>query len=1070
MLILLAAHLVAAMLAPVLVRFLGPRAFYVLATAPLAVVGWAVTNREGAWIHQWVPDLGLSLAFRVDALSWLLVMLVGGVGALVLAYCARYFTPETPGLGRFAAVFVGFAGAMLGLVASDDLLLMYVFWELTTVFSYLLIGHTGTARPNRRAALQALIVTTTGGLAMLVGIVILGQHAGGYSWSQVAAAMPDGPLLVVAVVLILCGALSKSAIFPVSFWLPAAMAAPTPVSAYLHAAAMVKAGVFLIAGFAPMIVAAGGTAASVWQVLVVGLGLVTMLLGGWAALFQHDLKLLLAYGTVSQLGLLTAVLGFGTAGTALAGVAMLLAHALFKASLFLVVGVIDKTTGTRDLRRLQGLGRRAPMLAVVAVTAAASMAGLPPAIGFVGKEAVFAALLDAGTAGRLTLAGVVAGSILTVAYTKRFLWGAFATKDTHVTVEAAAATHGQTPSSEAANANPAAPCDGKPGTDTAGRAADADGNPGIDAPGRAADADGNPGIDAPGRAADADGNPGIDAARRAIDADGKPGIDAPGRALDGDGKPGTDTAGQAAGRAGQSGERAGVPATPTVPAPAGLLLFAPAVLAVAGVVAGCLADVVEGVLSPYHQGFEGAGDVAHLALWHGLGVPLLLSVLAVAGGLALFRLMPAGKAGPRPGGGVYERVMTGMDRIAVEVTGATQRGSLPFYLAVILIVLIATAGPAMVAGWPDQTSFRVWDTPLHLVPVAVSIAAAAFAVPARRRLTAVILVGVTGYANAGIFLLHGAPDLALTQFLVETVTLVMVVLVLRRLPSHFSQRPGSWRRRIRVGIGVAVGTVMAGVGYLAVSARQAVPVSEAYPEMVVPYGGGHNIVNVILVDIRAWDTMGEVAVLVAVATGVASLIFRRAQRLNRRGPVETPPEPPHDEPVWLMAGHTLEAGRRSTMLEVVTRLLFHIIVLLSVYLLFTGHDTPGGGFTGGLVAGLALIVRYLAGGRYELATAAPVDAGAVLGAGLLIAVGSGAAALVAGGEVLQSAVFDLHLPVFGDLHLVTSTVFDIGVYLIVVGLVLDVLRSLGAEVDRHALPEATEKETEHERRPQEELV
>jgi multicomponent Na+:H+ antiporter subunit A len=1000
---LLVVHLVAALLAPVLIRLLGPRAFYLLAAAPLAVFGWAVANRQGAWVHPWVPDLGLSLAFRVDALSWLLVLLVGGVGALVLAYCARYFPAGTPGLGRFAAVFVGFAGAMLGLVVSDDLLLMYVFWELTTVFSYLLIGHTGTARPNRRAALQALIVTTAGGLAMLVGIVILGQHAGGYRWSQVAAALPDGPLLVVAVLLILCGALSKSAIFPVSFWLPAAMAAPTPVSAYLHAAAMVKAGVFLVAGFAPMIATAGGTAAAGWQLLAVGLGLVTMLVGGWAALFQHDLKLLLAYGTVSQLGLLTAVLGFGTAATALAGVTMLLAHALFKASLFLVVGVIDKTTGTRDLRRLQGLGRRAPVLAAVAVAAAASMAGLPPAIGFVGKEAVFAALLDAGTPGLAALAGVMAGSILTVAYTTRFLWGAFATKMSPGVLTGTDGTaHGDL-------------ADGTTRDSTAN--------------GRATGDPARPG----GATRDSTG---------------------PGRAP-------RDSA--------ASGEALAHAAGPTVPAPAGLLLVAPAVLASAGVVTGFFAGVVEGVLSPYHRGFAGAGSVAHLALWHGLGVPLALSVLVVVSGLALFSWMPAGKPGPKPGGGVYERVMTAMDRLAVEVTGATQRGSLPFYLAVILIVLIATAGPAMVVGWPERAEFRVWDTPLHVVPVAISVVAAIFAVPARRRLTAVILVGVTGYANAGVFLLHGAPDLALTQFLVETVTLVMVVLVLRRLPSHFSQRPGSWRRRIRVGIGVAVGTVMAGVGWLAVAARQAVPVSEAYPEMVVPYGGGHNIVNVILVDIRAWDTMGEVAVLVAVATGVASLIFRKAQRLNRRGPVEAPPEPPRDEPVWLMAGHTVEAGRRSTMLEVVTRLLFHIIVLLSVYLLFTGHDTPGGGFTGGLVAGLALIVRYLAGGRYELAAAAPVDAGAVLGAGLLVAVGSGAAALVAGGEVLQSAVLDLHLPFFGDLHLVTSTVFDIGVYLIVVGLVLDVLRSLGAEVDRHALAAAEEHDiengTEHERRP-----
>lgn len=939
MLILLGAHVVAAVLAPALVRFLGPRAFYLLATVPLAVFGWAVANAGGPareWVIAWVPDLGLSLALRVDTLSWLLVALVGGVGALVLAYCARYFPAGDQGLGRFAAVFVGFAGAMLGLVVSDDLLLMYVFWELTTVFSYLLIGHNGTARPGRRAALQALIVTTAGGLAMLVGIVVLGRHAGTHRWSEMSTALPGGTPLVVAVVLILAGALSKSAIFPVSFWLPAAMAAPTPVSAYLHAAAMVKAGVFLVARFAPAIVAAGGTAAVTWQALSVGLGLITMLAGGWAALFQHDLKLVLAYGTVSQLGLLTAVLGFGTPETALAGVAMLLGHALFKASLFLVVGVVDKTAGTRDLRQLNGLGRRSPVLLVAAGLAAASMAGLPPAIGFVGKEAVFAALLEAGTTGWIVLAGVLAGSVLTVAYTARFLWGAFADKG----------------------------------------------------------------------------------------------------------------------------------GAQTEPARAGSLLFAPMVLAVAGIGAGVGAAGVDALLSPYTSGFGNGPSTGHLALWHGFGVPLLLSASVLAGGLALVRLRPAGQAGPKPGGGVYERIMTGMDRLAVEVTGATQRGSLPFYLATILVVLIATAGPAMIAGWPAGSPFRLWDTPLHLLPVAVAVVAAIFAVPARRRLTAVLLVGITGYANAGIFLLHGAPDLALTQFLVETVTLVMVVLVLRRLPSHFSQRPGSWRRRVRVGIGVAVGTVMAGAGYLAVSARQATPVSIDYPELAVTYGGGHNIVNVILVDIRAWDTMGEIAVLVAVATGVASLIFRHAGELHRRGPVGTPTDPPVGEPVWLMAGHTVEAGRRSTMLEVVTRLLFHVIVLLSVYLLFTGHDTPGGGFTGGLVAGLALTVRYLAGGRFELAAAAPVDAGAVLGAGLLIAVGTGVGALVLGGEVLQSAIIDLHIPLLGHLHLVTSALFDVGVYLIVIGLVLDVLRSLGAEIDRHAQPGVPAPE----KRPQEEPV
>jgi multicomponent Na+:H+ antiporter subunit A len=401
--------------------------------------------------------------------------------------------------------------------------------------------------------------------------------------------------------------------------------------------------------------------------------------------------------------------------------------------------------------------------------------------------------------------------------------------------------------------------------------------------------------------------------------------------------------------------------------------------------------------------------------------------------------------------------------LAVEVTGATQRGSLPFYLGVTLLVLVTMAGTVLAVGWPFGQSVQLWDTPLYVLPVAVLVVAAVFAARARRRLTAVVLVGVTGYSVAGVFLLYGAPDLALTQFLVETVTMVMVVLVLRRLPSHFSERPQRRARWFRVAIGIAVGTVMAGMAYVAVGARTATPVSVSFPELAVSYGGGYNIVNVILVDIRAWDTMGEVSVLVAVATGVASLIFRRAQRLHRRGPGDLPPKPPDGESVWLMAGHTVEAGRRSTMLEVVTRLIFHAIVLLSVYLLFTGHNTPGGGFTGGLVVALALVIRYLAGGRHELAAAAPVNAGAVLGAGLFIAVGTGLGAMVLGGQVLQSAVLDFEVPVLGHIHVVTSTLFDIGVYLIVVGLVLDVLRSLGAEVDRHG-------EADREAEQAEELV
>ncbi|UMG92762.1 hydrogen gas-evolving membrane-bound hydrogenase subunit E [Nocardioides sp. TF02-7] len=297
--------------------------------------------------------------------------------------------------------------------------------------------------------------------------------------------------------------------------------------------------------------------------------------------------------------------------------------------------------------------------------------------------------------------------------------------------------------------------------------------------------------------------------------------------------------------------------------------------------------------------------------------------------------------------------------------------------------------------------------------------------------------------------------------LVETVTLVAFVLVLRRLPPYFTDRPLTRSRYWRMALGATVAAVVAGVMLVATEARTAVPVSADFPEESVEYGGGRNIVNVTLVDIRAWDTMGEISVLVAAATGVASLVFLRTRRSTIKlveqfvaPPEQAPPTPGPSRHVWIPGGRTLTPERRSIIFEVVTRLVFHTIVVFSVYLLFSGHNDPGGGFAAGLVTGLALVVRYLAGGRYELDEAAPVDAGALMGAGLFVAVASGLAPLAFGGAVLQSAVVDLHLPVLGDLHLVTSLFFDIGVYLLVVGLVLDLLRSLGSAIDRQLLREA----------------
>nr|WP_205808850.1 Na+/H+ antiporter subunit A [Micromonospora sp. HNM0581] len=919
-------HLVAAVVAPLLVRRWGPRACQLLALAPAAAFGWAFVRTPdvihgGAVVetYPWIAELGLDLALRMSTLSWLMTLLVGGVGALVLGYSARYLPPDALGNSRFAGVLVAFAGAMLGLVLADDLLLLYVCWELTTVFSYLLIGHSTERRSSRWAAAQALTVTTLGGLAMLVGFLMLGHHAGTYRWSEVAQQpLPDGAYLNVAVMLILLGALSKSAVLPFTSWLPVAMAAPTPVSAYLHAAAMVKAGVYLLGLLTPVLAVVGP-----WRPVVVVAGLATMVAGGWAALRQTDLKLLLAYGTISQLGLLSAVIGAGTADAALAGVAMLLAHALFKATLFLVVGVIDHGVGTRDLRELSGLRRTAPVLTGVAVLAAASMAGLPPLLGFVAKEAVFAAFVDQP----LVLGVLVAGTVLTVAYTLRFVWGAFAVR----------------PGAAATELGPIAPA----------------------------------------------------------------------------------------------------------------LLLPPALLAVAGLVAGPAATALDHLLRPYPESYGAVGE--HLALWHGVTPALGLSVLALLGGTALFALraplapVVARLRWPVNGRRGYEWITHRFDQTAVGITSVTQRGSLPQYLGLILIVLAAVPGGSLLLVRPWAQPLDLWAAPAQPVVLLVVCVAALLAVGARRRLTAMLLVGVTGYGTAMLFVLFGAPDLALTQFLVETMTIAIFVLVLRRLPEHFSTRPLRRSRWIRRTIGVVVGTTVAALAVGASAARQERSISEAFPGLAVDEGHGRNVVNVTLVDIRVWDTLGEMAVLVAAATGVASLIFHRSRTgpRPRRQEVGDEDEAPAGRAVWLRGGATLHERQRSIVLEVVTRLISHTAVLFSLYLLFSGHNAPGGGFAGGLVASLALTMRYLAGGRYELVEAAPIGAGTVLGAGLFISIGSGVVSLITGGAVLKSTTVDLWLPLIGHFYLVTSLFFDIGVYLVVIGLTLDVLRSLGAEVDRH---------------------
>jgi multicomponent Na+:H+ antiporter subunit A len=933
---LIAVHALAAVLAPLLTRRLGRAAFFVLALAPAAAFVWALTQAaavvDGHPVEQvtrWVPAYGVALAFRLDALGLILLCLASGIGALVLVYCARYFDSDEPGLGVFACSLTGFAGAMIGLVLADDLIVLFVFWELTTILSFVLIGHYAERSTARRSALRAVTVTTFGGLALLAGVVILGQAADTYRISAILQRPPHGTAVTAALVLILAGAFAKSAVFPFSQWLPGAMAAPTPVSAYLHAAAMVKAGVYLIARFGP----AYG-ADPVWNRMCFVLGGATMLLGGIRALREHDLKRVLAFGTVSQLGFLTLVLGAGNRDTAYAGLAMLIAHAVFKAPLFLSVGIIDHATGTRDLRKLSGLGRATPALCVVTTLAGLSMAGIPPLLGFAAKETVVDSFVigsrQGSTSDPYLLAVIVAGSALTVAYTCRVVWGAFARKP-------------------------------------------------------------------------------------------------------------------------------GVPDTPVQEAD-WLFLAPAAVLSLAGLVLGIGAPLLNDAVAEYADTLGGAHDVhLYYAGWSGFGLPLALAALAWSAGAVLFAvrkpLLRFHKDHTLPEGeDVISNLLLALERASLQITGSVQRGSLPVYVGTVFLSAVALGVWALIDGAPWRVPHPApgWDSRTQL-GVAVLTCLAAVSVPLLSgRLAAALVTGVSGFAVAILFLVEDAPDLAFTQLAAETVSLIVFVLVLRRLDPSFVRTLRPRRRGVHLALAVATGAVLSSLTYLASAARLAPAVAPGYAGLARHAGLG-NVVSAIIVDFRAWDTLGEISVLAICAAGVTSLVFARraVSALGRR----RPPESAIAAAGAGTAGGWLTARparlQRSLQLEVVARLTYHTILLVSLYLLFHGEGGLGGGFVGGLLAGLGLTMRYLVGGRYELAAAAPVDAGVLLGVGMALSAGTALLGYAWGDTVLAPGHLTVHFPVSGELTVHSSLLFDLGVYILVIGLVLDILRSFGAELDRH---------------------
>lgn len=893
---------------------LGRHAFTVGAVPAAAATFWVAaqlsTIIDGSPVTEsaaWIGALDLSIDLRLDGFAATMSLIITSVGVAVLAYAGRYFAHDAPDLGRLAGLLVLFGGSMLGLVQADHLLVLYTCWELTSVTSFLLIGNRHTEPRARAAALQALLVTGTGGLALLGGLVMLAQEAGTYRLSELVADPPaSSSTVTAALVLILVGALTKSAQYPFHAWLPGAMAAPTPVSAYLHSATMVKAGVFLVGRFAPAF-----ADAELWRPLVLTAGCCSLVIGGLRALRQHDLKLLLAFGTVSQLGLLMVLFGAGTPATVTAGWVLLIAHAAFKGALFMVVGIIDHQTGTRDMRRLPALRRGWWGVEGVTLLAAVSMAGVPLGAGFIAKELAYDSLAEVPFRGAsIVLAAAVVGSALTVAYSARFYWGAFV------------------------------------------------------------------------------------APRR----------------------------------------KAGAAAVHSPEHPSWQFLAAPAALAVAGIVLGVAPGLIDRLGTASVTGFGATAPTVELSLWHGVGLPLALSLFALAGGALLWAgdrwVQPRLAWGSRvpSGGDTHLAVLRSIGVTSVRVTGFVQNGSLPVYAGVIVATAAVLPAAALAANWewPGWPAFGE----LREAPVAMALITAALgAAIVRRRFSAAIFLGVAGYAMAGLFVLSGAPDLALTQAAVETLSTVVFVLVLRRLPERFERQSTSRRRAVRLVISGVVAATVFVLALMAAGVRLSPPVSDEMVARSVPDGHGRNVVNVILVDFRGFDTMGEITVLAVASIGAVALA-----RVGRRSAEEQGEADPSDHPSDV---------RRLAFVDVSVRVVFHAVVMMSLWLLFAGHNQPGGGFVGGLLAGSAITLRYIAGGIDEVRGRSRFPPWTVLGGGLLLAAATAAAPLLAGGAVLDAGIATLDLPVIGALKVSSVLAFDTGVYLAVVGMVLMAFEAFG---------------------------
>ena len=845
-----------------------------------------------SWVYNWVPGLDINLSFHLDGLSFLFACLICAIGALIQVYALTYLRDHSARFS-FHVYLTLFMLAMLGLVTSDNILLLFVFWELTTVTSYLLIGFNHEKEKSRNNALQSLLVTGAGGLALLAGLILLGEMAGSYELSHIItqrANVVDHPWFTASLVLILLGAFTKSAQFPFHFWLPNAMAAPTPVSAYLHSATMVKAGVYLLAKLSPIY-----AESDVWFYTLVGFGGFTAIWCACLALKQTDIKLMLAFSTNVALGKLVLLIGIGTELAMTAALLFILAHALYKAALFMVVGNIDKATGTRDIRVLRGLKSALVLSLTAAVIAALSKSGVPPLLGFLSKEYMYKSGLELGFS--ITLLLVVV-NVLMVALAITFIAKPF------FSVQPSKATTVKSIEQHA-------------------------------------------------------------------------GLWIPAMIL----------------------------AIGSVFAPVLGLDWINQHIVVPGVASSVM------MLSP---------DPAKL--WQGFNLPLLLSAITLLLGYAvykgyptianklqsLFTALPSAERG-------FERILAGMVWLAKGQTRLLQTKKLSDYLLLFFLVLAGLLLSSRLEIQLDQLNVLAELKFYEFTVALVLVCAALVCVISRSRLLAVAALGVIGFMTTLVFMLYSAPDVAKTLLLVETLMVVFVVLLMRQMPNLSTVPNHSTTRRVIHGvvagiIGLAITTLLITITAVPLDSTLA----NFFAQNSVPGGHGRNIVNVILVDFRAFDTLGEVIVVVMAGIAAVSLLKTHHHKRNKI---------------------------RSLIFATTAHIVAALMLVFSLYLLLRGHNEPGGGFIGALIAVIGFALLMFAESPQYVRQRLHYSPFKIALIGVLLSLGAGVVSFLFNLPFLTGLWWKEIVP------LGTPLLFDFGIYLAIIGGVMGMLLRVNEELD-----------------------